>query len=210
MVSHQRTRYTTDGLIAILKLSHLYNIPDARRFAIKGLDPLYTISPILRLHLAITYEVPRWFRVSISKVLSIPLYQYTPNDLAILDSHLLFDLIEERRKIEESRMQLLLAPYSYIQADECTSSEECREIWDSQWLSLKASMIPGEPEGLSPSQVHRKVKRCEGFTEMCEHCYTISSHPIVTRGGWAQEKNLTRAAAGSLFNKYIIVESDSE
>lgn len=207
--SQHPTAYTTDGLVAILRLSHRFNIPDARHFAITELDLRITLPPALRLHLSLAYGIPRWFKTSLPKILANPLYQLTREDLSVLDARILWDIIEERRKIEDGRTMLLLAPYPYIQAGACSDSL-CRTVWDDQWLTFKTLLIPGEPGGLSPAQVLRKLKGREGFSLMCNECFEASSQPIIDEGGWSKEKNLTRSATSSLYRKYIGNADDTE
>lgn len=207
-VSTKPTEYTVDGLLSVLRLSHMYNIPDARRFAIKELDSLQAMRPALQLHASIVYEVPDWFKSAVKNVIATPLHCLLASDLDILDARILRDIVHTRRHIEDERMVILTAAFPFIQGENCVSDPvQCRTAWDDQWHNIKTSLFPSLSGGTSPQQVQRMLKKHEGFSLVCEDCFQRSARPFIRNTMWTKEDQIIRNAADQLYRKHVLHET---
>lgn len=132
-------KFSVEGLLAILRLSHFYDIHEARRFALSALeyDRYFTLQSSMRLDAAVKYNIRLWFKPAVRELLSVPLTTLRPRDVSRLSGPLLVDLIRHRRDIELKRAVTLNTKYLFVRGAGCPSPERCPAVWERMWDNFR-------------------------------------------------------------------------
>ncbi|KAJ7503918.1 hypothetical protein B0H11DRAFT_2273688 [Mycena galericulata] len=126
------------SLVAILKLSHFFDVDSGMEYAIHHLDAPHLNAP-LRLVLAITYDVDKWIATAFTSLMQIPMDKLSDNDEKLLGHQTYKLLVRTHAKIDTHRHDLASYPPTVLHAGYCVDQRSCAKAWDNAWFGKARS-----------------------------------------------------------------------
>ena len=157
----------------MLELATFLEMDHARAFAIQALSgPTLTLSPALRLSLAISFRIKDWMEPAFNELLTIPAHAMSPDDFQLLTGPLLYLIMSTQSANCAHR---LLVVYNPLKPPSHNLSCEkpvvgCQCHWEAAWWDGLARhyLHPDFPS--SPQDIISKLETTPilGVTTVCQ------------------------------------------
>lgn len=205
-------------MLAILRVSHQYDIPDARAFAVEHLDndPECTLKPAQQLHAALTFDIRHWLRPSLRSLLSKPLCVLSASDLAVLGETVVHELILWHRHIDTERLRFLAKNFQYIAGDDCVAQDQCASRWAQMWGEFKKKVISnaGPLYKVNLRYIHNELGDREASIStaisVCSSCWKACGSPIFYGEELLSEERVMDLAVETMFLVLAPEQMDQE
>jgi len=136
-----RQDYTFAVLVSILKLSHMFDIPDGFSFAVGRLRVHPQASPVLLLQLACQFGVPQYIVPALRELMYLEPNQMTPQDFTILGPRMLWTVNLVKRRLATARQSLVGDAGLYLFFGSCDNRSFCAQAWEDAWVNVAVPML---------------------------------------------------------------------
>lgn len=141
MCSDHETKYTLNGLVAILELSDRYLIPSGIKFACRKLEAHPSFSNALRIKLSRVVRTERsedWFKTAVRVYLQQPTEELTEQDSSAMGGNFCRAVLAHKRSIELRRQQELFDTPHFYASDSCSAPLQCYGSWVRTWNVIRS------------------------------------------------------------------------
>lgn len=163
-----------DRLLALLKLGSLYEIDDAKAFAMSLIESHPDIHPSVRLHASQKYGIREWLSPAFRDLLQLPLQSLTLVDVARLGFPTYSVLAVTKEKTECHRKQvaqtfpIVHLPYRH---------PNCYRAWSSVWWTEMGSSMLDDKGTPRWSSIIGRLTSSE-MPNVCESCKPRYAHEV--------------------------------
>ena len=154
---HISQRYPEDGthsgldedadhayLFSILKLSHLWECPGARTYAIRLLGAFFTsgkLRPAQQLSFAIKYNVEEWLNPAILALIALKKSSVSIEDAELIGPQILLKIGRIQDEVQDHAKLIAFSPFAITHDDACHSSLKCGDHWKKAWMDRMAGLL---------------------------------------------------------------------
>ncbi|KAJ6504650.1 hypothetical protein C8R47DRAFT_1066847 [Mycena vitilis] len=131
-----------EELIAILKLSHFFEVDSGTQYAIHHLSNHPSVTAPMRLYLAVTYDVDPWVAIAFKDLMKKSILDLSENDERLLGRAAYRLLVRTHASVELHRTNLAFRAPQVIHADHCAgmyTQKECVRHWEEAWFGRKGT-----------------------------------------------------------------------
>ncbi|KAI0054651.1 hypothetical protein BV25DRAFT_1833563 [Artomyces pyxidatus] len=190
---------TLPYLIAVLKLSDLWDIQDGREYAIPQLELQRDFNNFLKLSCAVKYHVDHWVADSFRSLLLLDLDEYQPGQIDELGLRVYTALSFVRFKLDKFRRSLSYGDPPFSQSVACMTPKRCQAAWLSIWNDRFAKMLihPDVPTGAASVliAIGDVIGEVEG---LCALCHNASWQDLTDTGVSLREEAIIQAGIDGL------------
>ncbi|KAF9491139.1 hypothetical protein BDN71DRAFT_1498205 [Pleurotus eryngii] len=196
-----------DKLVALLKISDMWQIHGATKWAMHHIEQLGLSAPRM-MQLGLKFHIKKWVADSMSTLLSTPLHNYELLDLEMIGLPVVYVLIRTQSAVIRERKRLATYPPPLDDAyNICTNHNMCCRVWRDVWLKTIARSII-HPRDEIP------LKECTGLIErtvfpgMLEHCKVAAITKIILCGNFNAEMVLHGSATAKVLGMHGFAVDD--
>ncbi|KAJ7606392.1 hypothetical protein DFH06DRAFT_1383020 [Mycena polygramma] len=134
--------HAIEELIAVLKLSHFFEVDSGTQYAIHHLSSHPTVTAPMRLYLAVTYDVDPWVAIAFKDLMKKSILDLSENDERLLGRAAYRLLFRTHASVELHRTNLAFRAPLVIHADHCAglyTQKECVRHWEEAWFGRKGT-----------------------------------------------------------------------
>lgn len=139
--SEEKTKYTLDGLIAVLELSDRYMIPSGTAFACRELEAHPSFNNALRIKLSMSVRTElssEWFKTALKAFFDVPAEKLTEEECCAMGGRLLHALLWHKRMRELTRRQQVSSTPGFYPCDGCSDPHRCYAGWIKAWDMIRS------------------------------------------------------------------------
>lgn len=133
----------------LLEMSHLFDVQEAREYAMRKLNTRIDFTPTKRLWCARKFWIEEWVKEGISKLLQQSLEKIDVEEWLLLEQRTLLMLWQGQARIDTHRRNCALRPPAVEHDDLCYFQTKCTRAWREIWL--------GTPDNSSGQSVLRAL-----------------------------------------------------
>ncbi|KAL5525460.1 hypothetical protein ACEPAF_9330 [Sanghuangporus sanghuang] len=131
---------SAEKLINVLDLSTRYDVPQARKWAIRHLTKL-NIHEINRFILAKTHRVEAWIDKSFEALIRTPLSDLVPLQRELIGDKTILIVATTREQLELHYKRIAIHPPPFHHHPSCTNAELCEQSWTQLWWTQIANRL---------------------------------------------------------------------
>jgi hypothetical protein len=160
------------ALKSILGLATFLQWEDARHFAIQALSaPMMTLSPALRLSLALSFRISNWIDPAFSELMVTPLGSLTLEDFTLLGPPITHLIVTTQASIRAHRLLVAYNPFKPTSHDPTCKKPivRCQCNWEAAWWDGLARHYLHPDFPASPQDIISKLETTPimGVTTAC-------------------------------------------
>jgi hypothetical protein len=161
-----------NALKAILELATFLQWEDARHFAIQALSaPTMSLSPALRLSLALSFRISNWIDPAFAELMATPLSSLTLEDFVLLGPPITHLIITTQASIRAHRLLVAYNPFKPPNYDPTCKKPivGCQCNWEAAWWDGLAQHYLHPDFPASPQDIVTKLETTliMGVTTAC-------------------------------------------
>ncbi|EPQ57570.1 hypothetical protein GLOTRDRAFT_127923 [Gloeophyllum trabeum ATCC 11539] len=192
-----------EELIAILKLSHMWEITDAHNYAIQMLNKSTVSNPALRFHLGCTYQVYDWIEPAFRELMSMPVHAITRPMAHLIGPNAFYAIANTHAQIAEHRLVLAFYPSPYIEDVSCFTSEQCRQAWTTQWWQGLAKHLLHPDAGRNGRQILDMLETVR-IPGMCQGCQDLNVSWVKQREALTRDEEMFEETIADIVGQYVV------
>ncbi|TFY69089.1 hypothetical protein EVJ58_g598 [Rhodofomes roseus] len=168
--------WAIDELVAIAKMSHLFDAPEGLRMAKQELSANNFTdgwSLFRKLALADTLDIPYWFNTSfraIIRLLDTDRYIQS-SDADVLGLALFLRIYTVRQEIELHRKALACQLPTFLTSPSCKTEDICKDAWASAWFEYFALRLVHPDEPVCDQDILFEMESPSNWPDLCEACH---------------------------------------
>ncbi|TDL30239.1 hypothetical protein BD410DRAFT_710334 [Rickenella mellea] len=176
-----------DFLVALIKLSTLYDIEDGREYAIAQFPTSPTWRPALQLHIARSYRVEDWIEPAFRQLIANPTISMPWCDAELLGLPTYHLVVQTITKVEAQQKLLAFYPAEMKEWIFCTTPENCTSCWELGWWNHVARHLLHPDAALSGQKMTELLGSIK-IPGMCHHCQGETVSSLVENGALLMEE----------------------
>ncbi|EPQ55755.1 hypothetical protein GLOTRDRAFT_93318 [Gloeophyllum trabeum ATCC 11539] len=182
-----------EDLIAILKLSTMWEIQDGREYAIRRLPELIRGNAPLQFYLARTYDIVDWVEPAFRELLNTPIQTITKEMAHEIGPEAFYVLTHTSAQISEHRLLLAFFPSDPVINPVCPTPALCASSWTKQWWHGLAKHLLHPDSTLTGGQVLGLLEAAR-IPGMCIGCQKVNIDWVRDQGVMVQDEAMREKA----------------
>jgi len=173
-----------ERLVALLRLGNLFQIDDAKEFAIASLSSHPDIHPTLKLQLSRQYTLEEWLAPAFRTLLRLPLASLTPAEVDRLGLFAYSTLAKAKESVDEHRKEVAQSfpvvnlPYRH---------PNCFKSWKATWwIELGQLILSSDWSSWQETMNYIAGNDMPGVCEACKprYAHEVQEHSKI----WAEQE----------------------
>ncbi|TFY50774.1 hypothetical protein EVJ58_g10895 [Rhodofomes roseus] len=199
---------TVPQLIGILKLSTMWDITRARKYAVDMLDSLPLTgnpdwSPIAKIACCLAFGVEPWLAPGLHSALQLsPIERDTPHFGYFRSAHDANRLYVLWCRIDRHRKALQWLPPAYITGASCNSVSKCTAGWKAAWQQGLGAKLVHPDNPLSDEGLLQYICKTREQTGLCFSCHFQVTFAMKENPSWRKEETIVSAIAEDIRRNY--------
>lgn len=177
VVSQQEAEPSIPYLVALMKMSGFFEVPDARSFAIKNLERHAEFSPALQLQLARQYDVAQWLEPAFRALVWTPLKKITVEDAATIGGTAYYVLSQTKVRIDDLIRAIAYCPPPLVPGF-CDDPERCELHWNNAWWQGYAKVLLHPDRTFRSSHIFKELFDTDSIPQVCTSCFRFTLDDI--------------------------------